>query len=93
MTANQFQGFGDARANIVSALAIVLGKDKAEAWMKDFEALVKQKVKEGAIAALDNPQVQKKLRPYVIGAVAVGSIFTIGGILGFIAFARSRRRS
>jgi hypothetical protein len=82
-----YGGFGDARSDIVSALAVVMGRDKAEAWMKSLEAIIKAKAEEGAKAAI--PTIQAKIKPYVIGAAAVGGL---GALLGLVAIARSGRK-
>lgn len=84
---NQFGMFGDARGDIVSALAVVMGRDKAEAWMRSLEAVIKAKAEEGAVKAV--PTIKRAISPYLIGAMALGGT---GALLGLIAVVRSRRR-
>lgn len=82
-----YGAFGDARADIVSALSIVMGGAKAEAWMRSLENVIKAKAEEGAIKAV--PTIKKAIQPYIIGAMALGGV---GALLGLVAVVRSRRR-
>lgn len=72
--------FGDAREDIVGTLAVVIGRGKAEQFFTGFEQLIEDKAKKGAIAGA---------RPYIIAALALG---TIGAVLGTVAFFRVRQR-
>lgn len=56
---------GDARGDIISALSMVMGRDKAEAWMKSLESLIKQRATEGAEAAI--PKIKDEVIKAVIG--------------------------
>jgi hypothetical protein len=80
-------GFGDARGDLISVLAIVMGRSQAEAWVKSLEAHIRDQVKQGAIAAL--PTIKTKAMPYVIGVAAVSGL---GVLLGLVAIIRSRRK-
>lgn len=89
-------GFGDARSDIVSALSIVLGRDKAEAMMRDFETLIRVQAEAGAKAAIptiraevikavtgQEPKIRAEVEKAARGAVApllIGA--TIVGGLG-----------
>lgn len=70
---------GDARSDLVNLLASFMGRDKAEAWMKSLETLIKKKAEEGAT---------KGVKPLVIGALAVGGA---AALLATVAIVRSRR--
>jgi hypothetical protein len=84
--------FGDARSNIVSGLAVILGKDKAESIMRSFEDLIRSRAEEGAKKAIPTikAEVKKTVLPLVVGAAAVG---VLGVLFGVIALKRTRRRS
>jgi hypothetical protein len=79
--------FGDARADLVSVLALVMGHDKAEAWMKSLETTIQTKAKEGALSAI--PTIQAKIKPMIIGSMVVGGL---GLLVGVVALVKSRRR-
>lgn len=69
---------GDARSDIVSALAIVMGASKAEAWMRSLEQKIREEAGKGAEA---------KIKPWLIGALALGGV---GAFFGTLALLRRR---
>jgi hypothetical protein len=87
---------GDARSDIINALAVVMGKDKAEKFFVDFEKLVEARAKAGAEAAIPTirAEVRKEatstIRPWMIGAIGGG---VLASILGLVAIKRSRGRA
>lgn len=86
---------GDARSDIVNALAVIMGQAKAEKFFADFEKLVEQRAKAGAEAAIPGIRVQVRqeansaIRPWMIGAF--GGVLATAA-LGLVALKRSRRR-
>jgi hypothetical protein len=71
---------GGFREDFVGTVGIVMGKAKAAKFLDDFEALVEQKAAIGA---------QKKVKPMIIGAMAVGGL---GLLLGGVALVVAMRR-
>jgi hypothetical protein len=87
--------FGDARADIINALTVIMGKDKAEKFFADFEKLIEARAKAGAESAIPTirAEVRKEasstIRPWMIGAIGGG---VLASILGLIAIKRTRAR-
>ena len=91
-----------ARSDMVSILALFMGRSKANAWMDDLESLIMTKAKAGAeqaipkirtaveVAARDaaSDGAKKALTPLLVGAIAVGSL---GIILSTVALIRARK--
>jgi hypothetical protein len=95
VAAGRAHQLGDARSDIVNALAVIMGQTKAEKFFADFEKLVEQRAKAGAEAAIPGIRVQvreearKTIKPWMIGAF--GGVAVASG-LGLVALARSRKR-
>lgn len=94
---------GDTRGDIVSTLSLLMGQAGAEKLFADFEKLIADKAKTGALAATPGiesavrtaaaaaagPAAKAAVMPYVIGAMALGGL---GLLAGLGAFIRARRR-
>jgi hypothetical protein len=86
---------GDARSDIVSALAVFMGKSKAEAWMRSLESVIKTKAQQGAEAAIPKIRAEvessarKIVTPMIVTAGAIGAV---GVLLGGFALYKSRKR-
>lgn len=91
----QLGGLGDARIDIVNALSVIMGRDKAEKFFADFEALVEARARAGAEAAIPGIRAEVRqeansiIRPWMVGAF--GGVLA-AATLGLVALKRSRRR-
>lgn len=86
---------GDARSDIVSALAVFMGKSKAESWMRSLETLIQTKARQGAEAAIPKIRAEvessarKIVTPMIVTAGAIGAV---GVLLGGFALYKSRKK-
>jgi hypothetical protein len=71
---------GGFREDFIGTVGVIMGKEKATKFLDDFEALVEQKAAVGA---------QKKVKPMVVGSMAIGGI---GLLLGGVALVVAMRR-
>lgn len=90
-------GLGDVRNDLVGALAVILGRDRAERYVTDFENHIRAQAKEGAeqaipeISATVRQEAESVVRRRVVPLVVVsGALGAIGTILALKALRRSR---
>lgn len=71
---------GGFREDFIGTVGLVMGKEKAAKFLDDFETLVEQKAAAGA---------QEKVKPMIIGSMAVGGIgLLLGAAALFVAIRR-----
>jgi hypothetical protein len=94
-------GLGDARSDVVSLLAVILGRQKAESTIASFETVVRTKAAEGTTAAIDakipgilsqvRTEVDKQTKPIFLGAIGVGGLAALVGVAAIVRARRCRR--
>lgn len=87
-------GFGGFREDVVSVLGPILGTSRVNSFIASLEREIRSQAEAGARQAIPDIKAEvevtarETVRPYVIGAIAVGAL---GGVLGGWALWRSFR--
>jgi len=82
---------GGGREDTISALAIVLGTERATSLVSGLEAHIRAEAKTGAEEAIPaiRAEVKSSVRPYVIAAMILGGV---GAVASGYAIYRSVRK-